>query len=172
MIVDYLKSKISKKDETQKSSKLLPNHFVLNKPILIDESFQIFIKNSVIKLPLSVTTTGYVQWMLDGIDSFEDIILDSHQYKFLYDKTNDTLYFLQLIDTSNREDINNTSVHIGQNVYEQVTDVMEVSEKHELLRIYEREISHDTSEYLFVEMGRKMLQKCWAGVIIELSLLN
>jgi hypothetical protein len=126
----------------------------------------------VIKLPTSVTTTGYAQWELDGIDKFEEIILDSKTYKFLYDHTNDTLYFMQLIDTSNREDINNTSVHIGQNVYEQVTDVLEVSAKKELLRIYEREISQSTSEYLFVEMDRKMLQKCWAAVIIELSLLN
>lgn len=172
MIGDYLKHKIREDNGKQTSSNLLPNNFMLNKPLLIDPSFKILIKGTSIKIPTSVTPVGYVNWTLYGTDKFEDILLDDKSYKFLYDSVNDNLYFLQLVDTSNREDINTDSVHVGQNVYDAITDVMEIPDKTSLLRIYVRDLSEDVAEYLFVEYDKNLLQRCWAGVIIELSLIE
>jgi len=176
MIFEYLKRKFGKKTQSSEPemirSHYLPSTFMVNKPVSVDQSFNIFIKNSVVDLPSFATPTKFVEWELYQTDPFEEILLEQKNQKFLYDKTNDTLYFLQLIDTSHREEITNDSIHVGQNIYESITDVMEITDKDALLRIYNREISHEADEYLFVEVDKKLLQKCWAGVIIEPSLLN
>jgi len=174
MIFGYLKNKLGGNKDIAKSSKFLPSKFKVGNPVTFDDTVNILVKGSVVKFPTSmvVTTNDVVEWRLNGIDTFEDIILTDDKSKFLYDDTNKILYFMTLIDVSKREDVINDSIQLGNNSYNAVTELMEINEKRSLLKIYERELSTTTSEYLFVEVDKNMLQKCWAGVIIELSLIN
>jgi len=174
MIFSYIKSKFGKDENLPKSSKLLPNKFIIDRLVTIDETIEILTKGTSVKFPntLSVKPIEFVNWELNGIDDFEDIILEDKKYKFLYDKTNNVLYFMQLVDISERKDVDNDSINFNGNIYEAVTDLMEVQQKRILLRIYERMLSSITAEYLFVEIDKKMLQKYWVGVIIEISMLS
>lgn len=174
MIFDYLKSKVSKKDDTKKVSKYLPKTFMLGKPFEIDPSFKVMIKNSAITLPNNLTPTEFKDWRINDIDDFEEIVTNDKSYRFLYDQTNDALYLLQLADVSSREDIKNDSVHVRNNIYEAATEILEIPSQNELIRVYTRELnnSNEDAEYLFIYVDKNMLQKCWIGVIIETSLIN
>lgn len=173
MIFKYIRNKINPPTKVVNTSKYWPYIFHLNKQVSIDESFGLLIKQSVVKLPKYVTPVAFATWTINNdADEFEEIILSDKSYKFLYDPTNDILYLLQLSDISKREDINLPNIVVDGIEYEQVTDVIEVDNENRLIRIYERELTQDNNEYLFLETDSKMLQKTWIGVTIETSAIR
>jgi hypothetical protein len=172
MIKDYVKNLVSKTELPYATSKFLPsNVFYEKNTIEIDDSFEIFVRKSVVKVPTFLTIKSFVSWNLYA-DEFEDIMVEEQQYKFLYDEVNGILYLMQRLTSNNGEDSKLDEVSVNGNSYVAITDLLEVPSKSSLLRIYNRIISDEADEYLFIETNRSMQQKIWAGVVIQSSFIR
>ena len=96
---------------------------------------------------------------------------------FAWDATNDIFYLLQQV--SKQPDTNSITmgeIGFGKDVFSSWSGVMTIDAKNELLAIFNREISKEADEYLFIELSGKQtdeqfMETRWYGVIVQPGML-
>jgi hypothetical protein len=173
MIIDYIKNTFKKDSKVQNKiqySKYFPEQFYTNAVVEIDDTFDIFIKGSDLTYPKYMAVQDIRSFEIND-SKFEEIIIDEST-KFLYDPYLDTLYLLSLSYTDNNEDIKNDVLFLNKHEYNACLDIMEVNDKSKLLRVYNRVLSNEADEYIFIEYTKDMKQYVYIGLIIQPNFLR
>jgi len=153
-------------------SAYFPDKFYTNKTVTIDDSIEFFVRKSIIKLPKDpIFISGFKQWKL-GEDWFEEIFFDEDRYKLLYDKTQDIYYLLESCYKRQAQSLSewegdSQSVMYSGLTYNAFTGSLDIEAKNILMALFNREISHEADEYLFLEMDSKFQERTWVGVIVQ-----
>ena len=178
MIIKFIKNIFSSKKKEKKTkieySKYFPEKFYTGKMITIDDSLKYFIKNSNVAFPFEpLIITKIKQWSIEQ-DEFEEILFNAYDYKLVYDNTNSIFYLLELnsIEKNNNRDMEADEFWYEKDTFEKWSGVMEISEKNELLSIFNRQISNEADEYLFIELNKKFTQSYYYGIIVQSNMIS
>ena len=152
-------------------SQYFPEKFFESRSINLDDSVEYFVRKSIIKLPTTpLFVDGFKNWHLEQ-DQFEEVLFEEDKYKLVYDKTNEVFYFLQKVYTGN--DANSASaeaVEYSNHQYAQWSGALDIRTENKLLAIFNREISKEADEYMFVELLHSRgtyAEVWWVGVIVQ-----
>lgn len=176
MIVKFIKNIFKKKEKKPEIeySKYFPEKFFTGKLVKIDDSLEYFIKNSNVQFPSEpLIVVKIKQWSIEQ-DEFEEILFNNgHDYKLIYDNTNSVFYLMQLysIDKNTRDMDADEIIHL-KDTFEKWSGTMHITEKDELLSIFNRTISNEADEYLMLELNNKFTQSIYYGIIVQPNMIS
>lgn len=163
----------SKNKSSVEYSKFFPEKFYTNRLIKIDDSLEYFIKNSIIKYPTESLLVNDIDMINIDNDKFEEIAFIDSQYKLWYDVTNEIFFLLYFFGKQeDSQSIDNHEIEFNGNLYASWTGSMEIPEKELLLSIFNRQISKEADEYLFMFLDKKMMQHNYVAVVVQPSMIN
>ena len=158
-------------------STYFPDKFYANKMLSLDDSVAYFARKSMIKLPyIPLFVKGFKHWKI-GEDWFEEVLLDVGDYKLIYDNTNGIFYFLQKMFTQPDQQ-NMTVPYLSYNdrSFMAFSGALTLDGKNEMLAIFNREISHEADEYLFIELSSpqngSFTETWFCGIIVQENLIK
>lgn len=175
MIIKFIKNIFKKKEKKLEIqySKYFPEKFYTGKMITIDDSLKYFIKNSNVQFPFEPLIVIKIKhWSIEQ-DQFEEILFNGYDYKLIYDNTNSIFWLMQLdsIDKNNL-DIDADEILHENDSFEKWSGTMHITEKDELLSIFNRTISKEADEYLMLELNKTFTQSIYYGIIVQPNMIS
>ena len=175
-MINIFKNFFNSKPVVQRS-KYFPAKFYTGRMVTIDDGIGLFIKNSVIIIPdTPLFVKNITSWSIED-DDFESIKFENVNFYLLYDRVNDVFYGMEDLNTQeDTGDIQNSVIFMNINgteyEYGNWTDIFDITENNTLLRIYNRVISKEADEYLFVTVNSNGKQTNTIGIVIQIDMIS
>lgn len=163
----------SKEKSSVQYSKFFPEKFYTNRMVKLDDSLEYFIKNSSVTFPKDALLVKDINKFNIDNDGFEEVTFVDSDYKLWYDITNDIFFLLQYHGKQKDDNsIDSHEITFENKQYLSWTGSMNVFEKEMLLSIFNKRLSEESDEYLFLFLDNYFYQHNYAAIVVQPSMIS